>query len=175
MIIVEGPDGAGKTTLIEKLSNALELPIAPKVVDSHTNATTDLVKWVDYNIEKGLTRTLYDRHRLISEPIYGPVVRGHLEPGFDNYHWLHTRQQQFRDMKPLLIWCLPPIEEVLKNLKEDPLNKVIVEHGHVIYWLYWNEAAKWKSASLLWDYTIDSYYGLQLSVEDWMRRKHLYA
>lgn len=173
MIIVEGPDGAGKTTLVEELSRKLQLPVAPKVVDHNTNAITDLVRWVDYNIEQGLTPTLYDRHRLISEPIYGPIMRGRLEPGFDDFHWLKTRQAQFQTLKPLVIWCLPPVDIVLHNVSGDKLNEAVAEKIQQIYWLYWNEAAKWKSAGPRWDYTVDSLLGLKFSIEDWLKRKRL--
>lgn len=173
MIIVEGPDGAGKTTLIEKLSGELNLSIAMKVVDHNTNATTDLVKWVDHNLDQGLTPTLYDRHRLISEPIYGPVIRGALEKGFDDFAWLHTRQIQFRELKPLVIWCLPPLDVVMHNIAGDEMNEAVAAHIQLIYWLYWNEAAKWKSMSMRWDYTVDSFLGLKLSIQHWMERKNL--
>lgn len=173
MIIVEGPDGAGKTHLVDRLSNKLNLPVAPKVVDSNTNATVDLVRWVDYNINHGLSSTLYDRHRLISEPIYGPIIRGRLEPGFDDFFWLRTRQEQFRQLKPLVIWCLPPLDIVMHNVYGDTMNEVVAAQIQQIYWLYWNEAAKWKSSMLRWDYTDDSFAGLSIDVSDWMKRKNL--
>src|ERR687883_686991 len=95
MIIVEGPDGGGKTTLITKLSDLFDLPIAERVVSKEARAMVDLVQWTERNVSEGSQHTLFDRHRLISEPIYGAILRDRFEPGFDDAKWLHEMMYRF--------------------------------------------------------------------------------
>lgn len=173
MIIVEGPDGAGKTTFVTRLSESLKLPVAPKVVDSDTNAMVDLVKWVEINLSDGLKPVIFDRHRLISEPIYGPLLRAEgMHPGFNNLHWLRERQGELRRMKPLTIFCLPPLEVVQGNVDGDSDNKVIYPYIKEIYWLYFNQAARTPHA-LVWDYTRDSFEGFARITQQWLQKKGL--
>jgi hypothetical protein len=182
MLIVEGPDGAGKSTLVERLSKDLDMYVMPKVVDKDTNPMVNLVQWVHDDVTSGLKRAMYDRHRLISEPIYGPVIRSRMEPGFDNPRWLREYQRKFRELEPFVIFCIPPIEAVLSNVDGDQDNIVVKEHIELIYWLYFNLAAIWATPTAVWDYTLneDSYRGatrydsLHSDVTDWLWKKGLY-
>ena len=175
MIIVEGPDGAGKSTLISRLQDDFPFPVAPRVVSKDTLSLVNLVHWVDQNLDMGLTPTIYDRHRLISEPIYGPVLRQTMEPGFDDMDWLFARQQELRSLEPFVIFCLPPIEHVVYNVNLGDDNKVVQEHIRTIYWLYFHAASAWGQPSWVWDYTKEhshSYYqNLIENIEDWLERK----
>lgn len=161
MIIVEGPDGSGKTTLIHELHENFggDIPIAPKVVASNTKSMVASLKaWVEHNLSQGFQATLFDRHRLISEPIYGSIVRSHFEPGFDDFEWLYLQYYRFYNQcHPLIIYCLPPFETVKKNVNgvwtEQP--KDVREQIRKIYSLYVARAAA-DSASygaLHFDYT----------------------
>lgn len=175
MIIVEGPDGGGKTQLVTRLVRDLKIPVAPRVVSKDAEAMVDLRRWVQDNLDWGLTSTLYDRHRLISEPIYGPTLRGCPHPGFDDFGWLRTMQRAFRQMKPLVIFCLPPLSNVLENIHDDPDNVAVDAHITQIYWLYFNRAASWPNdgSMLLWDYTRHNYDGLLALTREWMHKKEL--
>src|SRR5689334_16478912 len=104
MIIVEGPDGGGKTRLISRLSSDLGLPVAQRVVSAEAEAMTDLKTWVDLNLIEGNVAVLFDRHRLISEPIYGPVLRYYPEDGFDNVDWLTDSMRRLHELDPFVIW-----------------------------------------------------------------------
>jgi GTPase SAR1 family protein len=180
MLIVEGPDGAGKTTLVERLSKELDMYVMPKVVDHNAEAMVDLVQWVHDDVTSGLKRALYDRHRLISEPIYGLALRG--KPEFDNFRWLKQYTQQFHHLEPFVIFCLPPLEAVLKNVDGDAKNQVVAEKIEQIYWHYFCVAAAWPTPTVVWDYTLneDSYRGatrydaLHSDVTDWLWKKGLY-
>lgn len=119
MIVVEGPDGAGKTTLIEKISRELDIPVADRVVGKDTKAMVDLKQWTELNTAQGFRRIIYDRHRLISEPIYGPILRDEPEPGFNELLWLTRVMRRFYSCKPVLIYCLPPWQTVLSNVLHD--------------------------------------------------------
>lgn len=156
MIIVEGPDGAGKTTLIKRLAKGLNLKISRRVVDRDTRPMTDLRKWVEC---EGLSRswtTILDRHRLISEPIYGPIMGR--DPGSDFYDldWLRNVTDKFHNMQNLLVWCMPPLEVVLSNVCNDPDNQAVVGHIVDIYHAYvamcaqYTQSASWQ---VYYDYT----------------------
>ena len=172
MIVIEGPDGAGKTRLAQRLSHDLEIPIATRVVSSDTHPMFDLVEWVQNNIEVGLTRTIFDRHRLISEPIYGPVLRKCQAPGFEDMGWLRTTQRSWRQLGPLVIFCLPPLEEVLLNLDQANQPEQVILRAETIYWLYFNQASLWSPLHT-WDYTKDGYNDVRNLVVDFARRKGL--
>lgn len=154
MIIVEGPDGAGKTTLMEELRVELELPVAPRVVSKDAEALSDLKRWTEHNVQGGFQPTLFDRHRLISEPIYGSILRDRFEPGFDDPSWLYFMYYQFYRAKPLIIYCLPPYKNVRQNVIHDEDNKVVRDHIRKVYSLYVAQAASDAARGhLVWDYT----------------------
>jgi Deoxynucleoside kinase len=176
MLIVEGPDGAGKSTLVGRLVGTLGWEVASKVVDSNTKASVDLVQWVERNVAAGLQPRIFDRHRLISEPIYGPLLRGDMEPGFNDFRWLRQWQGRLRqEVEPLVIFCLPPLETVKANLLNDANNKAVAGIVDPMYWLYFNAAASWGYPSLVWDYTRPAGFDqLIADVKDWAFVKGLY-
>lgn len=156
MIVVEGPDGAGKTSLIKLLNQVYDIPIAPRVVSKDTEAMVDLQKWVDDDLDKGFQRVIYDRYRLISEPIYGPILRNKSEAGFDKLSWLAPRLKRFYDLKPTIIYCLPPLETVLSNIDGDTDNIAVALRIRSIYSAYVAKAAADYSFAQttihVWDY-----------------------
>lgn len=157
MIIVEGPDGAGKTTLIKALQKRFDLPVASRVVSKDTEALLDLQHWVDQNLAIGFQPCIFDRHRLISEPIYGPILRDRAQPGFDNIAWLTPRLRLlYWKVQPIIIYCLPSINTVRNNVTEDDDNKVVYGRIDSIYSAYVAKIAMDRAMSngpvYLWDY-----------------------
>jgi len=163
MIILEGPDGSGKTTLAKQLAGIMGLEIAPRVVSKDAEAEVDLVKWVDQNLNQGFHDTIYDRHRLISEPIYGPMLRGETEPMFDNFMWLSSQFLRFYRLGPVIIYCLPPFGAVWESVRSDPDNKVVHDQrmARGIYDLYVARAAS--------DYTR---IGTRVLIYNWIKDGH---
>lgn len=160
MIIVEGPDGAGKTTLIERLKVHTGLQVAPRVVSKDAEAMVDLKKWVDDNLEAGFQNLIFDRHRLISEPIYGPILRPELDSGFENLGWFYPRLRNFYLIDPVIIYCLPPFDIVWANVREDESNKVVADKQVLqqIWGAYVNKAMTEYTLkphrTWVWDYTM---------------------
>ena len=144
MIIVEGPDGAGKTTLINHLVENTGLSVAPRVVSKDAEAMVDLKQWTEMNLAGGFQMKIFDRHRLISEPIYGPVLRSQPEPGFSEVLWFYEMiGQLYGEVRPMVIYCLPPWSVVWENIIKTEDNKRF--HGnpqgsHQIYQAYFNKA-----------------------------------
>lgn len=158
MLIFEGPDGAGKTTLINLFRKHYpSIEVAPRVVSKDTNAMTNLQNWVDENLASGFQFKIFDRHRLISEPIYGPLLRSHPEPGFSDLAWLRSRLRSFYAISPVIIYCLPPAEVVHMNIINDPDNSAVALRIHGIYSAYVARAALDSNLSpgitRVWDYT----------------------
>lgn len=158
MIIVEGPDGAGKTTLIAELAHSLSLPISPRVVSSGAEAMFDLKDWVEANLDAGFQNTLFDRHRLISEPIYSVLLRWEeQQPGFNNLNWLTGCQAKFKKIAPTIIVCLPDLGTCLENFKKDEDNVRLFDDKMYkqLYWMYYH----WVAANpnvYVYDYRYDN-------------------
>ena len=142
MLIVEGPDGAGKSILAEKLSRDLRMPIATKVVGADTQPLLDLGKWTEDNLNKGFQRMVFDRHRLISEPIYGPATRNNQDVNFLDLGWLADMVHRFYQTQPIVIYCLPDLQVVRANVvREDTDNQVVAGRISAIYAGYVSRAA----------------------------------
>lgn len=134
VIIVEGPDGSGKSVLVNNLSKILQLPVATKVVGSDTEPLVNLREWTENNVARGFQPVIFDRHRLISEPIYGPAIRTRQDADFYDLAWLSQMMGQFYVAKPIIIYCLPDIYTVRENvLREDTDNAVVRNHIAAIY------------------------------------------
>jgi hypothetical protein len=73
MIVLEGPDGGGKSTLLQKLYENTGYKIASKAVTSEGTGVTNIKSYVRGHITQGFQQRLFDRFALISGPIYGSV------------------------------------------------------------------------------------------------------
>jgi GTPase SAR1 family protein len=158
VVIVEGPDGAGKTTLIRELAHSLSLPIAPRVVSQGAEAMVDLKHWVETNLAMGFQETLFDRHRLISEPIYGTLLRwDEQEPGFNDLTWLTGAQFQLRKIQPTIIACLPSLDTCLDNYVQEENNARLFDEKTYkqLYWMYFHWVSN-NPGVFVYDYRYDN-------------------
>jgi GTPase SAR1 family protein len=117
MIILEGPDGAGKTTLLLNLLD--EFPS----IEQHEKASTptggpvdNIAQWAKDDIKSWPAQPLsfYDRHPMISEPIYGSILRGTYDKWFQGADAQRVGQKMM--LQGLVVFCLPSIETVIENL-----------------------------------------------------------
>lgn len=156
MIILEGPDGGGKSTLARELSDALDIDIAPRVVSAQAKAMTDLRVWTEQNVRQGFQHKIFDRHRLISAPIYDSVLN-RTHPELYDINWLPAMMQLFYECQPIIIYCLPPLDEVKGNVFDgDDDNSVVEGHIELIYQAYVARASlDWNRGAEIFDYTRD--------------------
>ena len=109
MLVFEGPDNSGKTTLASYVSHELGIPLY------HFGKPPKNVKDLEQRIEFLLNnhdQYIFDRIPLVSEPVYS-VLRDHnmmnLLSGEAEYYTI------FRELNPLLIYCRPPTEVILEG------------------------------------------------------------
>ena len=154
-VIVEGCDGAGKTTVTELLLHKRPyLTRAPKASTSLGGPVRSLAQWVldqEATMLMNARTLVYDRHPLISELIYGPIVRGRMASWeFDHTGWLATHLL-FLQRHCLLVWCLPEERLIKKNVAEGRDMPGVVENIDMLINAYQQRAKGWRGPSVLLD------------------------
>jgi hypothetical protein len=177
MIIVEGPDGAGKTTLVNHLSTKFDLPVNERVVDQDTKPLIpDMKHWVELNLRHGLVWKIFDRHRLISEPIYQCSMGRTVQDGFNDINWMTARMLELTAIRPFIVYCLPPIDVVQNTLEQDVSNTAVVDFTHLIYPAYVAKAAGdiARGQAVKFDWTTDSEFTrVDMLFELWLKNNRL--
>jgi hypothetical protein len=121
IVIVEGPDGSGKTTLLKNLRSQSTQYFWVMSSSGRPKTIEQLKEAVGYIGQSAYLKLhiICDRFPLISEAVYGPVVRGRCL-----LDQLDERNQKF--LEELLtgeieriIYCRPPLEQIKYNLKEN--------------------------------------------------------
>lgn len=159
VIIVEGPDGAGKTTFIKTLAIELKLEVAPKFVTSKGAGAgvNDLfgAAYKDVVTMHDRPAMIYDRHPMISEYIYGPITRGKLPEDFLTPQ-AHATLRMMAD-QVLVIWCLPSVQTCANNVVDlsKPAQMHGVEHNIDKIWaMYHSMRMWWCGQSTVYDYNV---------------------
>ena len=161
VIICEGPDGSGKTSLVTRLSTDLRIPIHERSANSDASPTlnsevsrgANLAAWAykDVITMPDQRFSVYDRHCLISEFVYGPIVRGYLDPNMltTTIHFLIRQMAE----KCLVIFCRPANGNIMQNLNSD-LESVKVVGGKGLNVAYGYDALKmfWPGNNMYYDY-----------------------
>ena len=137
MVILEGSDDTGKSTLATKLAMALKAPILKAVPSEGPNQPDQYYKdWVmehlgmDYEDPSKLK--IYDRFPVISEEIYGPLLRdrNHFSPV---EYWI---RQLVNKATYRIIYCRPPREVVLSTVGSGIQMDGVVENSGKLLDLY---------------------------------------
>lgn len=129
MIILEGCDGAGKTTLARKLEQHYELRYH-KFSDPPRSRAMILDRAGELR-EMGV-RVLADRHPFISELIYGPVLRNECQMGPRSLEWLGRLLAD----EPFIIHVNPPYRAVRYGLQSREHLQGVEKHTHTLYQRY---------------------------------------
>lgn len=126
MIILEGPDNAGKTTLAKQLSKALGIP---ERHSERPNPAWTPVECLEHSSRQlRPQRAILDRVYAISEPIYGPVCRGKSALG-------DKAREAILDLyqRPyLIIYCRPRRATILQNAGREQMPGVLENHVQLI-------------------------------------------
>lgn len=173
-VILEGPDGSGKSTLARYLAPILDVPLAPRISDSMKGVAgknlaryveQDMGQWANYaSADPAINGTsftskvpvpsrIYDRYPLISEPIYGLHVRKGVQAEFATT-WYRDWYRSFLAMDPLVIWCLPPYDEVAKHVTPGRDMPGVWKNIHPLYQAYRLEALRFTGQSITYNHTI---------------------
>jgi hypothetical protein len=157
LFIVEGPDGAGKTTLVDRLEKELGFQRQARVVSSEAEAQVPLGPWTEAQINDGFGPKLYDRFALISAPMYMYLPNRTFTAQFTDRIWLTEMWRKFWMVDAAIVICLPPLEDVQKNVDGDASNLVVHDYIDEIYWSYHNwycqQRSLYNTSVILWDYT----------------------
>jgi hypothetical protein len=147
MIVVEGADGSGKTTLAEwiceETGREYRRP-SQEVLSSTEGPTPALLEWWNEQLwleQVQLKDGVYDRCTMISEPIYMPVTRP--KPLYQPSE--HERlMRRFIEVQPLIIFCNPPWSAIKENFKKHKLKGVTLAQQAQIVWLYHQAQFYWE-------------------------------
>ena len=178
MIIVEGPDGAGKTTLIQKLQYDFpSLTIRPRFCTSTGGPIEELSLAVyrDYTrgIQEGSRFVLYDRHPIISEYIYGhDIPERHVDPAFLD-RGMAIMAGRIIDLA-LVVWCRPPLEVIKANLDPDHEMPGVDTNIDKIYESYQIRELMWPGKCVKYDFTDqESYWTVRATIGKYLRGHHV--
>jgi hypothetical protein len=154
-IIVEGPDGAGKTTLVSDLHGHFpNMELHPRFCTSKDGPIAELSEAVYRDVKTKPTHFIYDRHPTVSEYVYNTAIPERIiRPSFLSDSMGRVRSRVARHS--LLIWCLPPFPEVKRNTERDAEDQMpgVVENIDRIYTQYLMHRIMWPGRSVVYDYT----------------------
>lgn len=171
IIIVEGMDGTGKTVLVQQLAHQLEVKPRKYVgslgpSDDYrlalVNRTiSEITELETASAEGEPIKRLYDRFPLISEAVYGPILRGHNCFG-GLYYPLRSR---LLALKAVIIYCRPYRGMIRVNVQQSPQMSGVLEHfGELLdaYDKLFGELTETPGNSYIptFDYTQDDVQGL---------------
>lgn len=159
-VLVEGMDGSGKDTLIEELLSLMpEMTMHARASTSLGGPVANLEQWVvgdTLAMENTLPPSLYNRHPIISEPIYAPVrgINAGLRGVWRNNVWIKTYQRVI-SLHAILVVCSPPFKVIEQNLlrSRDQHMPGVIEHMAYLDQKYRN--LMWPGVVIRYNYQND--------------------
>jgi thymidylate kinase len=179
MIIVEGPDGAGKTTLVRQLVHEFaELKIGLRGTDNRDFlwkvTVHDTMKALsDFALSHGKIN-IWDR-LFYSELVYAPLGMPPRKVEFNEAQQMHIRRIIDSADFPVIL-CLPPKQVVIENILEERHQmEGVREKAGAIYDAYhrlWSEQV-FPERTMLYDYTMDAiaFPAVRNEVQDYIESK----
>lgn len=177
MIVVEGLDATGKTTLVKHLSEKF-----PDLVVHHSIGNKHDVKQIhDQAISSIMTDTpfdLWDRARFISEYVYNPILQNR-PTAFDMPEWL-SMLARWVEKPQLVIFCQRPlhkVREVLHNEEqlegvEDNITKLYQAYALFMRMILFLFSVSPADSGIVWyDYEFPGDLGrVEIVVDEYLRR-----
>lgn len=152
MLIIEGPDCSGKTTLAADIE--AEYPYLnyrrPPSLSSSKGANFGVCEWWVEQLERSAWERMhgvYDRCFAISEPVYTTVTNR--EPNCVSRE-LSDMVSMLITQKPTIIFCLPDwakIREAEAGATDKPsLQGMSPLREQLVWWAYFNQMVLWAAA-----------------------------
>jgi hypothetical protein len=167
-IIVEGMDGSGKDTLIEKLMDDFDgYQIHERASTSLGGPVANLAQWVIDDLSKMPTQPLsiYNRHPLISEPIYAPYrkVGGGLRGAWRDRSWIGLNRVIAAE-HCLMVLCHPSIYTIRANLAHSIAGQMpgVVDNIDALWDAY--NGLVWPGRCIRYNYRRDTVASLVQSI-----------
>ena len=153
MIVCEGMDNTGKSTLAKLLAEDLGFPLQVSIP-----AYKDVVKSIAQVHDAVLKdihgeQVIYDRFPLISEYIYGPIIRGE-----SSFPVINPQLTHFLACRPIIIYTRVPIE-IIEEWGDREQMDGVKEHAYQIFELYEEmmEALGEVTSVITYDYRLNDY------------------
>jgi GTPase SAR1 family protein len=125
LIVVEGLDNTGKTTLVEQLVKDFpQLEYNPSIGNKHDLPQIHTQAWESINHDTPLK--IWDRARFISEYVYNPILQNR-ELAFDTEEWLYMLAEYIRRPQ-LVIYCFRTPDRLIKDFDEREQLAGVFEH-----------------------------------------------
>jgi len=168
MLIVEGPDGSGKTTLCRTLSAEQNLDLAPIYAPSRRQMHKIGVRRRVWNGLSAMLRgQMYIHDRLyFSEVIYGTWLRGSVDFTYEEISWI---EYCLDEMCVPIIVCLPSWEKIQEHLFDKPHIRGALDKQGEIYAAYRQLVMSSQLTVRPYDYT--SEHDTVQDVVDWITPK----
>lgn len=164
-IIFEGPDGGGKTRLLTHIAGKYGIEVAKRASRSESGPIVNVDKWcedVEYYIFRDGDRQprhvnnfyAFDRHAVISEPIYSTAIGRATAEMFNLPWWLTARRQAIYE-HALVVFCLPDFDVIYDNAHNPKIPQMpgVTDNLHEIYMRYVNCWQNWGGPCVRYDYT----------------------
>lgn len=173
-LIIEGPDGAGKDTMINRLQSTRwgrRFKVHPRASDSKEGPLANLDYWV--NVHTAELRAnpsagpwIFNRHPLISELIYHDLreVNPGLKGSFIVPYWVDTMKRMMAKSCVLLV-ILPPlrvVETILASQKPTEQMPGVLNSIEEIHQRY--SKVTWPGDVIFYDRTISNPVNLMIDL-----------
>ncbi len=166
MIIVEGLDNSGKSTLVRKLAFSLSRASVVSVPPTQGIDAMRHFCFASVAHTNMYSSLIFDRHANISEPVYGPVVRDRDEiqlwqedPNYIAAGMYTMFSALWNKRRPTIVFCDPGLASILEFGEREQMEGVI-DNAEVLYHRYHNHMKRFELDGcrvIPYNYNVDSY------------------